>query len=50
MSKFLARQFLPEHFWKAELAETLHDDHNSLVIGQVALGTAVSDLVRSFGC
>lgn len=47
-SKFLARQFLPEHFWKAELVETLHDDHNSLVIGQVALGTAVSDLVRSF--
>jgi acyl transferase domain-containing protein/3-hydroxymyristoyl/3-hydroxydecanoyl-(acyl carrier protein) dehydratase len=49
LSKFLARQFLPESFWKAELTETLHDDHNALVIGQVALGTAVSDLVRSFG-
>ena len=48
-SQFLARQFLPEHFWKAELSETLHDNHNALVIGQVALGTAVSDLVRSFG-
>ncbi|NOR50491.1 MAG: type I polyketide synthase, partial [Desulfuromonadales bacterium] len=48
-SQFLARQFLPEHFWRAELAETLHDNHNALVIGQVALGTAVSDLVRSFG-
>jgi len=48
-SGFLARQFLPEHFWKAELAETLHDNHNALVIGQVALGTAISDLVRSFG-
>ncbi|TNF47666.1 MAG: type I polyketide synthase, partial [Deltaproteobacteria bacterium] len=49
LSKFLARQFLPENFWKSELTETLHDDHNALVIGQVALGTAVSDLVRSFG-
>ena len=49
LSKFLARQFLPESFWKAELGEALHDDHNALVIGQVALGTAVSDLVRSFG-
>ncbi len=48
-SGFLARQFLPEHFWKAELVETLHDNHNALVIGQVALGTAISDLVRSFG-
>jgi acyl transferase domain-containing protein len=48
-SRFLARQFLPEHFWKPELSETLHDNHNALVIGQVALGTAVSDLIRSFG-
>ncbi|MGK2906239.1 MAG: beta-ketoacyl synthase N-terminal-like domain-containing protein, partial [Desulfuromonadales bacterium] len=48
-SQFLARQFLPELFWKTELAETLHDHHNALVIGQVALGTAISDLVRSFG-
>ncbi|MGK2951681.1 MAG: beta-ketoacyl synthase N-terminal-like domain-containing protein, partial [Thiobacillus sp.] len=48
-SQFLARQFLPEHFWKTELAETLHENHNALVIGQVALGTAISDLVRSFG-
>ena len=49
LSKFLTRQFLPENFWKSELSGTLHDDHNALVIGQVALGTAVSDLVRSFG-
>jgi len=48
-SRFLARQYLPEHFWKEPLAETLHDNHNALVIGQVALGTALSDLVRSFG-
>ena len=48
-SQFLARQFLPEQFWRSELPESLHDNHNALVIGQVALGTAVSDLVRSFG-
>ncbi|MDF1580748.1 MAG: beta-ketoacyl synthase N-terminal-like domain-containing protein [Desulfuromonadales bacterium] len=48
-SEFLARQFLPEHFWKAVLAEAVHDNHNALVIGQVAVGTAISDLVRSFG-
>jgi len=48
-SQFLARQFLPEQFWRPDLAESLHDNHNALVIGQVALGTAVSDLVRSFG-
>lgn len=48
-SRYLARQFLPKHFWRPSLAESLHGDHNALVIGQVALGTAVSDLVRSFG-
>ncbi len=48
-SDFLARQFLPNHFWREELAEAVHENHNALVIGQVALGTAVSDLVRTFG-
>ncbi len=48
-SRYLARQFRPADFWGESLAETVHDDHNALVIGQVALGTAVSDLVRSFG-
>lgn len=45
----LAKQFLPKHFWKQTLADSIHGDHNALVIGQVALDTAVSDLVRSFG-
>jgi acyl transferase domain-containing protein/3-hydroxymyristoyl/3-hydroxydecanoyl-(acyl carrier protein) dehydratase len=48
-SRFLERQFLPGLFWRRQLDETLHDNHNALVIGQVALGTAISDLVRSFG-
>ncbi|MDH3997760.1 MAG: type I polyketide synthase, partial [Desulfuromonadales bacterium] len=48
-SEFLERQYLPQSFWVSELDESLHDDHNALVIAQVALGTANSDLVRSFG-
>ena len=48
-NRYLARQFRPGDFWNARLDEAVHDNHNALVIGQVALGTAVSDLVRSFG-
>ena len=47
-SQFLARQYLPQAFWRPELAPALHHDHNALVIGQVAVGTAFSDLIRSF--
>lgn len=47
-SHFLSRQFLPQSFWRSELAPALHHDHNALVIGQVAVGTACSDLFRSF--
>ena len=46
---FLARQYLPQSFWRAQLAAAIHQDHNALVIAQVATGTAHSDLVRSFG-
>jgi PfaB family protein len=47
-SQFLSRQYLPQAFWRPELAPALHHDHNALVIGQVAVGTACSDLLRSF--
>jgi PfaB family protein len=47
-SQFLARQFLPQSFWRPELAPALHHDHNALIIGQVAVGTACSDLLRAF--
>jgi 3-hydroxymyristoyl/3-hydroxydecanoyl-(acyl carrier protein) dehydratase/malonyl CoA-acyl carrier protein transacylase len=47
-SDYLLRQYLPQHFWVENLHDDVHDHHNALVIGQVALGTAVSDLVRSF--
>lgn len=48
-SHYLRRQYLPQHFWGETLDEAIHEHHNALVIAQVALGTAVSDLVRSFG-
>ncbi|PLX72402.1 MAG: type I polyketide synthase, partial [Desulfuromonas sp.] len=48
-NRALACQYLPEHFWRQRLCDTLHDNHNALVIAQVALGTAVSDLVSRFG-
>ncbi|OHB34110.1 MAG: type I polyketide synthase, partial [Desulfuromonadaceae bacterium GWC2_58_13] len=48
-SQYLGRQYLPQLFWGETLDEAVHDNHNALVIAQVALGTAVSDLVRSFG-
>lgn len=47
-SQYLRRQYLPQHFWGESLDEAIHEHHNALVIAQVALGTAVSDLVRSF--
>uniref|UniRef100_UPI003D81A638 beta-ketoacyl synthase N-terminal-like domain-containing protein n=1 Tax=Trichloromonas sp. TaxID=3069249 RepID=UPI003D81A638 len=48
-SLHLGLQYLPQKFWGETLNEAVHDNHNALVIAQVALGTAVSDLVRSFG-
>ncbi|MDX2481755.1 MAG: beta-ketoacyl synthase N-terminal-like domain-containing protein [Desulfuromusa sp.] len=48
-NKYLADQYLPEHFWKAELSESIQDNHNALVISHVAQCTALSDLVRYFG-
>ncbi len=48
-SQYLANQYLPDNFWKAELSESIQEDHNSLVISHVAQCTALSDLVRHFG-
>jgi len=48
-SEFLAAQYQPEQFWQQQLHESIFDDHNALVISHVALCTAISDLVRSFG-
>ncbi|NOQ41315.1 MAG: type I polyketide synthase, partial [Desulfuromusa sp.] len=48
-SEYLADQYLPDHFWKAELSESIEDNHNALVISHVAQCTALSDLVHYFG-
>ncbi|WP_303722692.1 beta-ketoacyl synthase N-terminal-like domain-containing protein [Malonomonas rubra] len=48
-SEYLADQYQPQHFWGSQLSEPIYEDHNALVISHVALCTAISDLVRSFG-
>ncbi len=46
---YLRSQFQPELFWNGAPAAELDRDHRAVIFGQVALGTMVSDLVRSFG-
>ena len=48
-SDYLFAQYQPQHFWGRTLNEPIYEDHNALVISHVALCTALSDLVRSFG-
>jgi acyl transferase domain-containing protein/3-hydroxymyristoyl/3-hydroxydecanoyl-(acyl carrier protein) dehydratase len=43
----LRSQYAPERFWDASPGEAAHP--RALILGQVALGTLVSDLLRSFG-
>ncbi len=45
----LADQYLPWLLRREQLDGSLEDNHNALVISHVALCTALSDLVRSFG-
>ncbi|MHB1397278.1 MAG: beta-ketoacyl synthase N-terminal-like domain-containing protein [Trichloromonadaceae bacterium] len=46
---YLRDQFQPQVFWNEPSAATLNADHKALIFGQVALGTAFSDLLRSLG-
>jgi len=46
---YLPQQLLPDRFWNAASSKDLGDDERAFIIAQVALGTVVSDLVRSFG-
>ena len=48
-NRYLASQYLAELFWRERLDESLHEQHNALVISHVALCTAFHDLVTSFG-
>lgn len=46
---FLREQFQPDVFWDQSSQEETENDHRAMIFGQVALGTAVSDIVRQFG-
>jgi PfaB family protein len=46
---YLSSQFQPERFWNGTPLAKINDDHRAVIFGQVAVGCAVSDLVRSFG-
>jgi len=46
---YLPQQLLPDRFWTAASPKHLVEDHRAFIIAQVALGTVVCDLVRSFG-
>ncbi len=46
-NNFLRQQYQPDVFWRG--ARDFNENHKAMIFGQVSLGTAVSDLVRSFG-
>ncbi|MEE2899539.1 MAG: beta-ketoacyl synthase N-terminal-like domain-containing protein [Gemmatimonadota bacterium] len=46
---YLPQQLLPDRFWNASSSKDLGGDERAYIIAQVALGTVVCDLVRSFG-
>ncbi|MHC9538686.1 MAG: beta-ketoacyl synthase N-terminal-like domain-containing protein [Vulcanimicrobiota bacterium] len=47
-NEFLEKQIMPEHFWYSESLNHLAGDLRTPMVGQVALCTVVSDIVRSF--
>ncbi|MDQ6975415.1 MAG: beta-ketoacyl synthase N-terminal-like domain-containing protein [Mariprofundaceae bacterium] len=46
-SDWLKAQYLPDAVWQNNI-QPLYQDHNALVISHVALGTAISDILRGF--
>ncbi|MBW1704958.1 MAG: acyltransferase domain-containing protein, partial [Deltaproteobacteria bacterium] len=46
---YLFNQFLPDLFWNTESTDAINQDPKSAILGQVALGTVISDLIRGFG-
>ncbi|MBV5338400.1 MAG: acyltransferase domain-containing protein [Deltaproteobacteria bacterium] len=46
---YLRKQFQPELFWNGAPASEIDINHRAVIFGQVAIGSAVADLVRSFG-
>lgn len=48
-SRYLADQYRSATFWGGKLPDSVHSDHNALVISHVALCTALHDLIGYFG-
>lgn len=46
---FLKDQYRPDIFWNERSFELEKERHKAFILGQVSLGTAMCDLVRSFG-
>ncbi len=46
---YLFKQFLPDLFWNTDSADVTDCDPKSAILGQVALGTVISDLIQGFG-
>ncbi|MCD6298590.1 MAG: acyltransferase domain-containing protein, partial [Deltaproteobacteria bacterium] len=46
---YLFNQFLPDLFWNTDSVDAIDRDPKSAILGQVALGTVVSDLIQGFG-
>jgi acyl transferase domain-containing protein/3-hydroxymyristoyl/3-hydroxydecanoyl-(acyl carrier protein) dehydratase len=45
----LASQMVPHMFWNEQSLKTINQDHHSMIYGQVALGTMVTDIVEQSG-
>jgi acyl transferase domain-containing protein len=48
-NQFLRAQYQPERFWDTGSLDPVEDDHRAAIFGQVALATAVTDLIQEFG-
>lgn len=46
---YLKRQYCPERIWSRESFSELQLDHKTMIFSQVAIGTAVCDLLALFG-
>ena len=46
---YLLSQFLPGLFWNTDSVDAIDRDPKAAILGQVALGTVISDLIRGFG-
>ena len=45
----LRDQYRPDIFWSGNSSAALFEDHKAMIFGQVALGTAICDLLDRFG-